>query len=140
MPLNRFRAAIVQQEAQTSTSETAGPVNAIAEAKKRIEEKAYASRIVAEHESMMAGQDWIVTGRGWTPGAAVTVTLKSADGGLVGVPVNATANADGRFDSVITIPEGTVTGTYSLEAAAAALSTRRQSTSSVARRSTPAIS
>ncbi|WP_139187322.1 peptidase associated/transthyretin-like domain-containing protein [Pseudarthrobacter chlorophenolicus] len=109
--------AIVQQEAQGKAGQAAGPVDAMASAKARIEAKAYASPVVAEHESMMAGQDWTVTGGGWTPGAAVTVTLTSADGTAVGTGAKAVADAEGHIDSVITIPEGTATGTYTLAAA-----------------------
>lgn len=108
---------IVQQEAQGSAGQGSGTVDAMAAAKARIEAKAYASRVVAEHESMMAGQDWVVTGGGWAPGAAVTVALKSADGTAVGAGAEAVADAEGRIDSVITIPEGTTTGTYTLVAA-----------------------
>lgn len=109
--------AVAEQTTQGSSGQQAGTVDAMTKTKERIEAKAYASPVVAEHESMMAGQEWTVTGGSWKPGAAVTVTLKSQEGAVVGASVNAVAGPDGNFDAVITIPEGTVTGTYSLEAA-----------------------
>ncbi|WP_235012913.1 hypothetical protein [Arthrobacter sp. SLBN-100] len=109
--------ALAEQAAQGSSGQPAGTVDAMTKAKERIEAKAYTSRVVAEHESMMAGEDWIVTGGGWTRGAVVTVTLEAADGTAVGAPVEAVADAEGHIDAVITIPEGTTTGTYTLVAA-----------------------
>lgn len=105
------------QAAQGSAGEVAGPVNAMQAAKERIEARAYTARVVAEHTSMMAGQEWKVTGAGWTPGAAVTVTLTSEGGAAVGSPVPVVADAKGRIDTAITPPEGTATGPYTLVAA-----------------------
>lgn len=110
---------VVEQAAQGSTGQPAGAVDAMTQAKERIAAKAYASPVVAEHESMMAGQEWIVTGGGWAPGAALTVTLKAADGTVIGDAVKAVAGPEGDLDAVITIPAGTATGTYSLEAVGA---------------------
>ncbi|GAA4034891.1 hypothetical protein GCM10023063_18920 [Arthrobacter methylotrophus] len=91
-------------------------MNAIEKAKEQIAAKAYTARIVAEHESMMAGQEWKVTGAGWKPAAAVTITLTSPAGATVGVPVHAVADAKGQLNSAITPLEGTITGPYTLVA------------------------
>jgi hypothetical protein len=108
--------AVVEQAAQGNVGPVSSGVDALQKSKDRLEAKAYASRIVAEHESMMAGQEWKITGAGWKPGAAVTVTLTSAAGAAVGAPVHAVADAKGQLSSVITPPEGTVTGPYTLVA------------------------
>lgn len=108
--------AVAEQVAKGSSGQVAGPVNAMEKAKEQLEAKAYTARIVAEHESMMAGQEWKITGGGWTPGAAVTVTLTSAAGAAVGAPVPAVADAKGQISSTITPPEGTPTGPYTLVA------------------------
>lgn len=91
-------------------------VDAVAKSKERIQAKAYAARVVAEHESMMAGQEWTVTGGGWESGAAVTVTLTSSDGVSVGGPADAAADPQGNISVMMTIPEGTTTGQYKLVA------------------------
>lgn len=91
----------------------------MSKAKEQMEAKRYTARVVPEHRSMMAGLGWKVSGGGWIPGAAVTVTLKSTDGTAVGTPAEAVADAEGSIDAIIVIPEGTTTGTYSIEAAAA---------------------
>lgn len=111
---------VAEQAAEGSAGQAVGPVDAMVKAKEEVEAKAYSARVVAAHPSMMAGLDWAVTGGGWAPGATVTVTLRSADGAAVGAPAEAVADAKGNFDSVLTVPEGTATGTYSVEAAAAA--------------------
>lgn len=108
--------AVAQQAAQGSAGQVSGEVDAMQKSKERLEAKAYGGRIVAEHESMMAGQEWKITGAGWKPGAAVTVTLTSAAGAAVGAPVHAVADAKGQIDSAITPPAGTITGPYTLVA------------------------
>jgi hypothetical protein len=108
--------AVAVQAAQGSAGQAAGPVNAIEKAKAQLEAKAYTARIVAEHESMMAGLEWKVTGAGWKPAAAVTITLTSAAGAVVGAPVHAVADAKGQINSSITPPAGTTTGPYTLVA------------------------
>lgn len=108
--------AVAEQAAQGSAGQAAGPVDAMQKAKDQLEAKAHTARVVAEHESMMAGQEWKVTGAGWKPDAAVTVTLTSAAGAAVGTPVHTVADAKGQIDTAITPPEGTVTGKYTLVA------------------------
>ncbi|WP_354214940.1 hypothetical protein [Arthrobacter sp. UYCo732] len=108
---------VVEQAAEGSAGQAVGPVSAMEKAKEEMEAKAYTARVVAANPSMMAGLDWTVTGGGWEAGAKVTVTLRSADGTAVGTPAEVVADVKGNFDAVLTIPEGTVTGTYSLEAA-----------------------
>jgi hypothetical protein len=108
--------AVAEQAAPGSVGPVSSGADVLQKSKDRIEAKAYASRIVAEHESMMAGQEWKVTGGGWKPAAAVTITLTSAAGAVVGVPVHAVADAKGQISSAITPPEGTVTGQYTLVA------------------------
>lgn len=104
------------QAAQGSAGEVAGPMTAMQAAKEHAEARAYTARVVAEHTSMMAGQEWKVTGAGWTPGAAVTVTLTADGGAVIGSPVPVVADEKGRIDAVITPPEGTSTGPYTLVA------------------------
>lgn len=107
---------VVEQAAQGSAGQPAGTVDAMTKAKERIEAKAYTARVVAEHESMLAGQEWNVTGGGWTAGAAVTISLTSAAGTVVGTPAQAVADAEGKFTTPISIPAGTTTGPYTLVA------------------------
>ena len=109
--------SVAEQAAQGSAGEAAGQVKAMQDAKERLEAKAYSARVVAEHESMMAGEEWKVTGGGWAPGTALNISLTSSDSIVIGAPVEAVADAEGHFDSTITIPEGTSTGTYTLIAA-----------------------
>lgn len=108
--------AVAAQAGQGNAGHVDGEIEAMQKAKERLEVKAYSARIVAEHESMMAGQEWKITGAGWKPGAAVTVTLTSAAGAAVGSPVHAVADGKGQLSSTITPPEGTVTGPYTLVA------------------------
>ncbi|MBG0738948.1 hypothetical protein IV500_05860 [Paeniglutamicibacter antarcticus] len=107
---------VVEQAAQGNAGQAAVPVDAMVKAKEQLEAKAYTERVTAEHITMMAGQEWKITGGGWTAGAAVTVELTSAGGTPVGAPVHAVADAKGRIDTAITPPEGTVTGPYTLVA------------------------
>jgi hypothetical protein len=106
----------VEQAAQGSAGQPAGTVDAMAKAKERIEAKAYTAKVVAEHESMLAGEDWTVTGGGWTAGAVVAISLTSAEGTVVGTPAQAVADAEGKYSTLISIPAGTTTGTYTLVA------------------------
>ncbi|QOT19377.1 hypothetical protein [Paenarthrobacter sp. YJN-5] len=108
--------AAAEQAAQGGSGQVSGEVNALQKSKERIEAKAYAARIVAEHESMMAGQEWNVTGAGWKPGAAVAVALTNATGTTVGAPVRVVADEKGWIRSTVTPPEGTPTGPYTLVA------------------------
>lgn len=108
--------AVAAQAAQGHAGQVSGEVDAMQKAKERLEAKAYSARIVAEHESMMAGQEWKITGAGWKPGAAVTVTLTSPAGAAVGAPVHAVADAKGQINSAITPPAGITTGPYTLVA------------------------
>lgn len=104
------------EAAQGSSGQVAGPVDAMAKAKEQLEAKAHTARVVAQHESMMAGQEWKVTGGGWAAGAAVTISLTSVEGVVVGAPSEAVADPEGHVATTIVIPEGTTTGTYTLVA------------------------
>jgi outer membrane murein-binding lipoprotein Lpp len=107
---------VAEQAAQGNAGPVSSGVDVLQKSKERLEAKAYTSRIAAEHESMLAGQEWKLTGAGWTAGAAVTVTLTSAAGTAVGAPVHAVVDAQGRIDTSIILPEGTTTGPYTLVA------------------------
>ncbi|GAA1772248.1 hypothetical protein GCM10009712_20350 [Pseudarthrobacter sulfonivorans] len=108
---------VAEQAAEGSAGQAVGPVSAMEKAKEEVEAKAYAARVVAANSSMMAGLDWAVSGGGWEAGAKATVTLRSAEGTAICAPAGTVADDKGNFDGVLTIPEGTTTGTYSLEAA-----------------------